>query len=232
MDPTSAPPITGRLTDRLPIAAAAAAGLLVAALAALLPGDVLESVVALTGVDALVPVAAPPLGATARGVLALGGGLVAAAVAWAILFLLVGPGGLFARAASDVGRPPAMRRADAHPDAPPRRPVSAADLGPPPPPVADPAAAPAQQDLPRDLDQPLAAFDAAAIPDVPRAPTPALPSLAAPPALPSLAPPPALAIGERIETFDLSPREPGSTAPTIDELLARLERGTVRRAAG
>jgi len=214
-----------RLTDRLPIAGAAVAGVAVAAVAALLPAALLERVVGLTGIDTLVPVAAPPLGTTARAILALGGGVVAAAVAWAILFLLFGPGGLFAPRA---GAAPVMRRADAHPDAPPRRPVSAADLGPPPPPAgelvppppAEPTPSPPEKDLPRDLDQPLASFDASAIPDVPRAPSPALPSLA---------PPPALEAGERIETFDLSPRDPGSTAPSIAELLARLERSTARR---
>jgi len=209
MDPIRTP----SLTDRLPPYGGAIAGLAVASVAVLLPIEQLEALVALSGVDALVPVAAPPLGATARGAMALGGGLGAAAVGWAVLFLLFGRGGLLAR------RVPAMRRADAHPDAPPRRPVSAAELGPPPPPatVAEP---PLERDLPRDLDQPLATFDPQAIPDVPRAPSPALPSLS---------PPPALAVGERIETFDLSPREPGSTEPSIEELLARLERGTALR---
>jgi hypothetical protein len=200
-----------RLIDRLPLIGGGVAGLALAAAAALLPAAVLEAGVRSSGIAGLVPVAAPPLGATARATLALAGGLGTAAVVWAILFLLVGPGGLLRRSPRDHAGP-AVRRADAHPDAPPRRPISAADLGPPPP--------PAVQDLPRDLDQPLATFDPAAVPDVPRAPTPALPSLA---------PPPALAEGERIETFDLSPRQPGSTEPSIEQLLRRLEQGTARR---
>jgi hypothetical protein len=203
-----------RLTYLPPIAGLLA-GVAVAGTTLALPGATLESVAAALGLPGLIQAAAPPLGGTARALLAIGGGLAGAAIGWAVAFLLFGPGGLMSPRTG-------VRRADAHPDAPTRRPVSGAELGPPPP----PAPPPPEQDLPRDLDQPLAAFDPGAVPDVPMAPTPALPSL-----VPAMAPPPALQAGERIETFDLSPRAPGSGEPSIAELLQRLERGTARRAA-
>ncbi|HEX8554198.1 MAG TPA: hypothetical protein VF695_05785, partial [Sphingomonas sp.] len=63
-----------------PIAGAGVAGLTVAAAAMLVPTYILESAVRSTGIASLLPVAAPPLGNTARAVLALGGGFAAAAV--------------------------------------------------------------------------------------------------------------------------------------------------------
>ncbi|MCI1142294.1 hypothetical protein MOP88_08260 [Sphingomonas sp. WKB10] len=65
---------------------------------------------------------------TARAVLALAGGALAGAVIWSALFLLFGPGGLLAPRAASSDGVPVLRRADAHPDAPARRPLSAADL--------------------------------------------------------------------------------------------------------
>ncbi|SFP79082.1 hypothetical protein [Sphingomonas rubra] len=98
--------------------------------------------------------------AAVAGVAALLGG----AVAWSVLFLLFGRGGPFHRApAGSASRRPSVRRADAHPDAPPRHPMAAAELGTPPSPPPPP-----ERGLPDDLDQPLAAFDPGAIPAVPR----------------------------------------------------------------
>lgn len=88
-----------------------------------------------------------------------------------------------------------VRRADAHPDAPPRRPLSLADLGG----IA----------LPSDLDTPLSAIDPDAIPPIPREPVrPVAP----------------LASGERLQIFALAvPSAPVADGDaTIDALMRRL----------
>jgi hypothetical protein len=122
------------------------------------------------------------------------------------------------------GEPPVLRRADAHPDAPSRPPLLAMrDLGTPfleiraseTRPVSaaaapiEPALLPVERALPRDLSQPLAAFDPGAIRDVP---------LAAPARLPSLRAKPR---DERITRPE--------TEASIHALLDRLERGMIRR---
>jgi len=219
-------PSRQRLTDLLPPLGAGLAGVLVLATVLLVPSAWLESLSWRSGLSQLLPMAEPPLGATARGVLALGGGAAAAAIAWAALFLLWGTDGLLVPRRTTPGarhadaHPPSVRRADAHPDAPPRPPLTAAELGEPLPPPP-----PAEQPIPADLDQPLAAFDPAAIPDVPREPVRPVAPLVAPRLVPELA------AGERIETFDLSPRAPGDTQPSIEQLLRRLELGAGRRPA-
>jgi len=210
-----------RLTDLLPPIGAGTVGVLVLATVLLVPIAWLESLAWRSGLSALLPMAEPPLGATARGVLALGGGVATAAIVWAALFLLWGTDGLLVPRRTT----PAVRRADAHPDAPPRPPLTVAELGEPLLPTAPPPA-PAEQAIPADLDQPLAAFDPASIPAVPREPVRAVPPLVAPRLAPELAQ------GERIETFDLSPRTPGDAQPSIEQLLRRLELGTARRPAG
>jgi hypothetical protein len=211
-----------RLTGRVPLVTAAAGGGAVALAALLLPAAMLEGVVEASGLAAVLPVAAPPLGLTARALLAMGGGGAVALVVWAASYLLVGPGGPLAPRVRTPG--PVVRRADAHPDAPPRRPMGAADL-PTPPPMPSP---PVEKPVPADLDQPLAAFDPAAVPSVPREPVRALKPLASP-----------LAPGERLETYILTPPPPpptppppaASEPPSIDALLRRLEQGALRRAA-
>ena len=142
--------------------------LVVVAAIVLMPARMLESLVWTSGVAALVPAAQPPLGVTARLVLAIVAGSLSGAVGWSVLYLLIGPGGFLVgstRPARAGDAPPAVRRADAHPDAPPRRPICAAELGEP---MMD--APPAEQSLPVNLEQPLAAFDPAAIPAAPREP--------------------------------------------------------------
>lgn len=206
---------------------ALAGGAIVAATFALIPGALLEDWVWRSGIPALLPVAAPPLGTTARAVLALAGGTLVAAVSWSALYLLFGPGGLLAPRTS-VNAGPVVRRADAHPDAPPRRPMTAADLGTPLMEVAAPP--PPVRDVPADLDQPMSAFDPAAIPDVPL--TPSVP--VAPLARVALAP------GERIDTYVLVPPPPTvqparrtpeekAAKPSIEALLARLESHAAQR---
>lgn len=196
----------------------AVAALAVAVLFVALPATVLEDWVWRSGLPSLIGAAEPPLGTTARAVLALAGGALAGAVTWSALFLLFGPGGLLAPRAASSDGVPVLRRADAHPDAPARRPLSAADLeddddmvfarpvisAPPPPP-------PVEQPIPADLDLPLAAFHPGALPPVPLTPVRPVPPLRVP-AKPAA-------------------EEPAAPAapPTIESLIDRLERVTRRR---
>ncbi len=93
-----------------------------------IPADLLGGLIGRTPLPSLVPAAAPPLGATARLLLMVGAaGLTFAALVFALgaLSQPVKP----QRTALDV---PRLRRADAHPDAPARRPILAGlDLGDP-----------------------------------------------------------------------------------------------------
>lgn len=196
----------------------AVAALAVVLLFVALPATVLEDWVWRSGLPSLIGAAEPPLGTTARAVLALAGGALAGAVTWSALFLLFGPGGLLAPRAASSDGVPVLRRADAHPDAPARRPLSAADLkddddmvfarpvtsAPPPPP-------PVEQPIPADLDLPLAAFHPGALPPVPLTPVRPVPPLRVP-AKPAA-------------------EEPAAPAapPTIESLIDRLERVTRRR---
>ena len=214
---------------------AAVAGAAVAALFLLLPEMTLEDWVWQSGLPGLIAAAEPPLGMTARAALALGAGGLVAAVTWSVLFLLVGPEGVFAPRPTAEEGVPVLRRADAHPDAPARKPLSAADLGAPMPPTqqddeadlhafADPVVIappppPVVQPIPADLNVPLAAFHPGALPAVPREPVrPVAPIRSV-----------ALAEGERIDTVEL-PRAPSESpsAPSIESLLRRLEQSARR----
>lgn len=158
------------LIRSLPLYGAVAGGLITAIGVVAISTDTLESLVWTTGVAALVPAAAPPLGMTARALLALGSGLLVAALLWSSLFLLFGPGGFLVRRTPREDGVPVIRRADAHPDAPPRKPMSAADLGTP---MMEVGVGPGGRDertIPADLDLPLAAFDPKAILPVPMEP--------------------------------------------------------------
>ncbi|WP_242095268.1 hypothetical protein [Sphingomonas sp. CROZ-RG-20F-R02-07] len=227
------------LGPHAPTIGGAVGGAIVVLACVFMPTALLERAVWASGVAALVPAAAPPLGVTARGVLALVAGGLTAAILWSALYLLFGPGGVLdqtrmgerdvraQRSESKQRAVPAVRRADAHPDAPPRRPVSAAELGTP---LMD--VAPVERSLPRDLEQPLAAFDPAAIPPEPRAPVRPVAPLTGRPA----APKPAAKPIARIETFALNPAPASASKPapappqTIESLLRRLEQGASRRA--
>lgn len=214
---------TSPVNPLLPPVGAAIAAACVAAVFALVPAAMLEDWVWRSGIPALIPAAAPPLATTARAVLALAGAAFSASVTWSVLYLLVGPGGLFAPK-TIANAVPVVRRADAHPDAPPRLPMTAADLGTPLMEVTA-AAPPPVRDVPVDLDQPLSAFDPAAIPEVPLTPTAPVAPLARV----------ALAPGERIDTYILTPPPPSvppaarrddakpQARPSIEALLARLE---------
>lgn len=300
--------IVQRLTPNLALAGAGGAGALVALATLAIPGGLLQDIVVTSGVAAFVPAAEPPLGVTARICVGVFAGGAAALIAWFVLSAL-----LMWRDSRQVEEPgerrPVVRRADAHPDAPPRAPLLAtrdlgmpfrgkgeavraeaevidADvhvvtahsisevevhdldlpelppepviaMGTPAPPVetipaivisqakvdAPPPAPLTPQPLPADLDQPLSAFDPAAIPDVPLAPPPPLAPLSRGPMNP------VLADGERFETFELTPpvrpappvqsaaapalQSENLAAPETDAsvhaLLDRLERGIARR---
>lgn len=237
----------------LPIAplVAGAVGVLTAGFFALLPTGSLESLVVDSGIAAVLPMAEPPLGFTARALLVLlcGGGV--GLVVWFALFLAFGTRSIVlqrARAAADAA--PVLRRADAHPDAPARKPLFAhRELGTPfldvraqprhivadLPPELEPEPEPEEWPIPADLDQPLAGYDPAAMSNesadrfLPPAPQPA-------PMRPA-ASHQAFAPGERLETFALTPMvrtappplASEDTSATIHALLDRLERSVARR---
>lgn len=236
----------------LPIAplVAIVLGALAALGVAAMPVSGLESLVMGSGLPAILPAAEPPLGLTARAVAALASGGFAALFAWLAAFILVGSRSVTlgralepAAAFDDEDLPmPVLRRADAHPDAPPRPPLLATrDLGTPflnvraaealveeDAPEEDPGLP-----LPRDLEQPLSAFDPAAIRAVPMPPPVKLPP-ARRVAQPVLAP------NERLEVFELRPPVPApppaaepiarpETEASVLALLERLEKGVVRR---
>lgn len=241
-----------------PLGAAVLGGLAVLGVLAM-PGAMLETLVTDSGLPSVIAAAEAPLGMTARIAVALGTGLFCASFAWLLLFVLLGggdPAGEDVRPGSrfDDLPTPIVRRADAHPDAPPRPPLRAArDLGTPfldvrasaepepSAPIADGEAL-TERPLPVDFDQPLAAFDPQAIPEIP---------LPAPLSLKPLrrAPVPAPAADrEDFAIFDSTPpvRRPGpppSLRPrpredtaarpesevSINALLDRLERGARRQ---
>ncbi|MDV3455618.1 hypothetical protein RZN05_01375 [Sphingomonas sp. HF-S4] len=248
--------------------------------ALVVPAPMLEGLVMASGLPAIVAAAEPPLGFTARALFGLGAGGSVAAFGWFALSILLGTRAITddERAPeSDAVRAPVLRRADAHPDAPPRPPLLATrDLGRPfdargpladvvnvapalvetvpaekplplgardPAPEAvrgvplapqvDEPVEPIEQPLPRDLDQPLAAFDPAAMPEVP---------LDAPVVLPPLSVKPAVfEPSERFEVYELPtppraepvPRNEAITRPeteaSVHALLERLERGVIRK---
>ncbi len=174
--------IRQNLIRALPLYGAVAGGVVIAAIVAMLSTETLENLVWTTGVAALVPAALPPLGLTARVLLALGSGLLVGALLWSSLFLLFGPGGLLAKRTPREDGVPVVRRADAHPDAPPRKPMSAADLGTPMMEVGVGGSGGVRDErtIPVDLDLPLAAFDPKAILPVPMAPVRPVSPLAQP----------------------------------------------------
>ncbi|MES1972492.1 MAG: hypothetical protein V4472_08505 [Pseudomonadota bacterium] len=212
------PPRRQRLN--LPIAplVAAVLGGLIALVFALVPSGMLEDFVLDSGIAAVVPAAEPPLGVTARAVLILTAGGGAALVAWFGLFLLIGSRAIMVQRAdgADDDTAPILRRADAHPDAPARRPLSAnRELGTPflevragrpvhvraEVPESDPVPVEAEieRELPTDLDMPLAAFDPEAIPPDPVDWFPEPAPLLRVPRQQVFDP------GDRFETFELTP---------------------------
>lgn len=131
------------------LAAAAAAFFLYA-----MPGDLFAALVEATGLPSLISAAKPPLGLTARLCAMVAAGAVMFLLVWAVLrridaFGTIGGEPVEEEAAAVL---PRLRRADAHPDAPARRPLLAReDLGEPidaPLPVETPE----QPDLPEEWE--------------------------------------------------------------------------------
>lgn len=202
-----------------------AVGLFAILLVMIVPDWRLESLVSSLSLGDFLAAARPPLGMKARILLALVAGLGAGAVTWAVVYLLWGPGGLLARRAKpvrdddDEDYVPAVRRSDRHPDAPPRRPLNAAELGAPPPPLEEDIV---ERTLPADLDQPLSAYDPEAILSTPREPV--RPAPAEPMPIPPMREP--------------APEEQGAALPlpdrqdeSIETIPDRLERETALRKA-
>lgn len=222
----------------LPPLVAGASALIVAVAIAVVPMWRIETVVSESGLPALLPIAAPPLGWTARAGMMLVAALLVAVPVWIALTLLAvrRPVALPSAEVPVEEAPPSVRRADAHPDAPPRPPVRAArDLGTP---FLDPVASPEPEvELPRDLNTPMAMFDPEALPMVPAAPPPTVRPLFRPPVIeaepvvesepvaeiePEPAPPP-------VEAFDEPLTPPTPPAPGLSELIDRLDQGLQRR---
>ncbi|MDD1451328.1 hypothetical protein NHF48_010705 [Sphingomonas sp. H160509] len=113
------------LNRLVPIVGAIAGGVIAAAGVMLSSGDALEALVSDTGIAALIPMAAPPLGATARAILALGAGALVAAILWSLSVSAVRAGWGVRRSTSARGRradnPPRRRTS--------RRTAAQADVG-------------------------------------------------------------------------------------------------------
>lgn len=190
-----------------------------------LPATALEAMILASDGAGWSTHAAPAVAGTARLVLAIATGAIGAGAGALLSHRLLRraePAG--ATASLDVLPMPRIRRADSHPDARPRPPLRAtheldapAWAAPAAPAAEAPAAA--ERDLPADLDQPLAAFDPLAIPQVPL-------------------PPPVPPRRERAASAALrnaAGRDPADrlvhpeTDATVHALLERLERGVVRR---
>jgi hypothetical protein len=122
----------GRNALDLPVAGLAAAAAVFFAFA--MPQELLSQIVSATGLPSLFAAAQPPLGLTARIAIALVGALVTFGLVFFLLRLLDRSGLEKPAAEPEDGEAPRRRR-DYHPDAPVRRPISAArDLGEPAPP--------------------------------------------------------------------------------------------------
>ncbi|KQM23111.1 hypothetical protein ASE73_02490 [Sphingomonas sp. Leaf24] len=195
--------------------------LTVALVIALLPVWRIEAAVEASGLPALLPAAAPPLGMTARVALMLAAATLIAGPLWIGLWLLLPAKRKRRRADAE----PSVRRADAHPDAPPRPPVRAArDLGKPFLDPLDPVET--EMDLPRDLNIPMAVFDPAAVPQVPAAPAQAVRPLFRPTPAPAddatvdpaaFFEPPVAAAAEQEAPVPPTPIEPAAPAkPTVE----------------
>lgn len=115
---------------------AALLGVLAAAGFLVMPQTVLEALVADLGLAKLVAAAAPPLGTLARGLMAVAAGGLAALLGFGLARAILGApvvnqepaGDLFVSEPAEVApdfETPVLRRADAHPDAPPRPPLRA-----------------------------------------------------------------------------------------------------------
>lgn len=224
------------LNGRLLPAIAILTGIGVAAGIATAPANLLDRAIDGSGVGSLIGATSAPIGVTGRTLLALAIGTLVGMLGFVGHARRLLP----VRALRDAAV--TVRRADAHPDAPPRRPIRASeDLGDPlaggigaeaPETEAVVRVEPVERDLPKDLDLPLCAFDPTALPLTPREPVRPVAPLARRPVL--------IDPGERFETFPLAPPPPASSQPagaaprageSIQSLIDRLERSALRRGA-
>ncbi|QLC20967.1 hypothetical protein HFP51_01455 [Parasphingopyxis sp. CP4] len=133
-DGATVPDLLGNL-PKIPVASAVS-GLIVAALILMTPNSWFEAFVTESGLPGLISAAEPPLGARARIVFALAAALMVTLIAWGALSATVGrkmrQRAEARREAENTEFDPdvrarALRRGDAHPDAPYRRPIMATD---------------------------------------------------------------------------------------------------------
>jgi hypothetical protein len=208
----------------LDLPVAGLAGLAVAFAMFTIPDDLLAQAVGATGIANLIAAAQPPLGTTARIVLASAGAITAFFGAFLLLrwldrFALRSPSAALEVIETEA---PRIRKSDAHPDAPPCRPISASrDLGEPAPPSRpiptrrDPAAPEPQPEAPIVAAEP----SRPAVRSAPAEPSaPARPSVAA---IPEARPAPSPVKAS-------SPAAPAASQ-TLSDLMARLEHGLARR---
>lgn len=164
----------GRSALDLPVAGLAALAAAFAAFA--VPQDLLSRAVTATGLPSLLSAAQPPLGLTARVVLAVGGALIVFGLVLLLLRLFDRSGLNEVPGSQDEAdlQTPRVRRRDGHPDAPAPRPISAArDLGEPAPPVAPRAAVPIWPDEAAPVAAPVFEAEPEIEPEPVAEPTPA-----------------------------------------------------------
>jgi hypothetical protein len=203
------------------------AGLSVGFVAFVMPADLLSRAVELSQLPSVLSAAEPPLGTKARAAFAVAAS-VATVVAVFLLLRVLGRKKV-QPAVRDYAEPerdfdaPRLRRSDVHPDAPSRRPILAArELGEPAPArLPSPAPFPEPEDLAEEpKEQPAAQHEEAELelggPGIEIMPP-------APPEPVSVAPEP-----EPVIVATVAPEPPAGDA-SIAELMARLERGLVRR---
>ena len=148
----------GSERSALDLPVAGLAGLAVAFAMFTIPDDLLGQAVGATGIANVITAAQPPLGLTARALLGIVGGIAAFSGAFLLLrwldrFALRAPAAMPAAIEPEA---PRIRKSDAHPDAPPCRPISASrDLGEPAPPSRPAPRAPTETEI--KIDAPAAA---------------------------------------------------------------------------
>lgn len=144
---------------------AALAGLSAGFVAFAMPETLFSGLVEASRLPDFVPAAQPPLGETARMAAVGAASLPTFAAVWAVMALLGRVPVRRAPEAEPEAEAPRLRRADAHPDAPARRPLLARDLGEPLDLEAFPKAEPEEE--PRSAEaRPLPAF---LVPEAPEA---------------------------------------------------------------
>ena len=236
---------TGRNALDLPVAGLAALAAAFAAFA--VPQELLSRAVIATGLPSILSAAQPPLGLTARVAIAVG----AAAITFGLVFLLLrlldrsGMGGSVRAQEEADALAPRVRRRDVHPDAPSRRPISAArDFGEPAPPEmfrpvpiwldeAEPVAAPAFEPEPEPVHEPEPVADLLPEPEPVFAPEPepvaVTPEPEPEPEVVAEPEPEPVALVEPEPTPEPAPDTQAEMPTSIAALMERLEQGLVRR---